>query len=414
MNSTEHPRITGPPTPAFVIDKSALELLVNRFQGALAQHWPNSVMSYSVKTNSLPWLLTYMKRQGIWAEVVSDSEYRLACAIGYEPEQIVYNGPVKSRKVLRAALRNGSLTNLDSNREVRWAAELAAEDPSLDVRVGLRVNWDLDALCPGESTVVGESSRFGFDYTNGDLEAVISRLSEAGASVVGLHMHRNSRTKSLQVYQAAAGVAAEIISTLDLHLDWIDIGGGFFGSLEDTTMFADYISCIRAELESVVDPDRTLLVIEPGGSVIATPVELHAQVLDTKDIGTQRFVITDTSRTDIDPLFRKQVSYDIATEAVPSTSHPEQVLAGFTCMEDDRLMVLKDSPKLVEGDRIVFRRVGAYTMTYGSSFIEFQPAVYVLHEDSLTLVRRRGGVEDYLNGNMWATGQPPPADAPSD
>lgn len=76
MSSTGYPRITGPPTPAFVIDESALSTLVNRFQDALADHWPNSVMSYSVKTNSLPWLLTYMKGQGVWAEVVSDSEYK--------------------------------------------------------------------------------------------------------------------------------------------------------------------------------------------------------------------------------------------------------------------------------------------------------------------------------------------------
>lgn len=413
MSSIEHPRIAGPPTPAFVIDESALNILVNRFRDALAEHWPNSVMSYSVKTNSLPWLLTYMKRQGVWAEVVSDSEYKLACAVGYAPEQIVYNGPVKSRAVLRSALRNGSLTNLDSKREVRWAAELAAEDPSLNVRVGLRVNWDLDALCPGQSTVVGDMSRFGFDYVNGEFEAAIVQLTDAGVSVAGLHMHRNSRSNSPQVYQAAAGVAREIISTFDLELDWIDIGGGFFGSLDDTALFDDYISCIRAELEGAVDLSRTRLVIEPGGSVIAAPVEFHAQVLDTKDIGQRRFVITNVSRTDIDPLFRKQAPYYIVTEAAADTNHPEQVIAGFTCMEDDRLMVLKDSPKLVEGDRIVFRRVGAYTMSYGSSFIEFPPAVYVLHENHLTLVRRAGDVEDYLQGNMWTDGQlPPTADQP--
>ena len=225
MTSTGHPRITGPPTPAFVIDESTLNILVNRFQNALAKYWPHSVMSYSVKTNPLPWLLAYMKRRGVWAEVVSDSEYRLVRAIGYEPGQIVYNGPVKSRAILRAALRNGSLTNLDSKREVRWAAELAEEDPSLDVRVGLRVNWDLEGRCPGESTVDGETSRFGFDFDNGDLEAAISELAAAGANVVGLHMHRNSRTKSLAVYRAAAGVVAEIISKLNLELDWIDIGG---------------------------------------------------------------------------------------------------------------------------------------------------------------------------------------------
>ena len=165
MNSTEHPRITGPPTPAFVIDKSALDLLVNRFQDALAKYWPNSVMSYSVKTNPLPWLLTYMKQQGVWAEVVSDSEYRLVLRnrLRTEPDRVQrsYQESVQSSVLPCATVHSPTST---PNREVRWAVELAEEDSRLDVRVGLRVNWDLEALCPGESTVNGEMSRFGFDY----------------------------------------------------------------------------------------------------------------------------------------------------------------------------------------------------------------------------------------------------------
>ncbi|MCU4295657.1 hypothetical protein D3I60_00920 [Brevibacterium permense] len=394
--------MTDPPTPAFVIDEATLGTLVSRFHTALSRHWPNSVMSYSVKTNSLPWLLSYMKQRGIRAEVVSDTEYGLARALGFAPERIVYNGPVKSRALLRSALADGTLTNLDSGREVRWAAELAREKPDLDVRVGLRVNWDLERLCPGESTVGDQSSRFGFDFGNGSLGEAIAELTTAGAKVAGLHMHRNSRTSSPKVFQASAAVASEIISTLGLELDWLDIGGGFFGSLNDAARFDEYISGIRSTLTDVVDPRRTQLVIEPGGSVIAAPVELHAQVLDVKDIGRQRFVITDTSRVDLDPLFRKTTPFDIRAEAAAQQTHPEQVIAGFTCMEDDRLLVLNDHPTLCEGDRIVFRKVGAYTMAYRSSFIEYPPAVYLRHDDGLlSLIRPRGEVEDYLRSNGW-------------
>ena len=86
-------------------------------------------------------------------------------------------------------------------------------------------------------------------------------------------------------------------------------------------------------------------------------------------------------------------------DSTSEESIPEQVICGFTCMEDDRLTVVKDAPQLSEGDRIVFYRVGAYTMSYQSSFIEFPPAVFVRNDDSLTLVRRRGSVDDYLSGH---------------
>ncbi|MGO2034841.1 MAG: hypothetical protein ACTH2U_00070 [Brevibacterium sp.] len=390
-----------PRTPAYVLDSSTLEEFIDRFRQALLNHWPNSVLSYSFKTNALPWLLSFMNTQGVWAEVVSDAEYELALSLGYRPERIVFNGPVKSRQRLRQALAQGSVVNLDAKREVSWAAELAEEQPELTLSVGLRVNWNLEERCPGESTTSGQHSRFGFNAENGELGAAMSTLMSAGVRVAGLHMHRNSLTQSLGVYKASAELAAELISEFDLDLDWIDIGGGFFGSPAGTPTFDQYVSTIRRGLEGTVDINRTQLIVEPGGSLIAVPVEFHSQVVDVKDVGDHRYVVTDASRTNIDPLFRRQREFEVRIDAASEESIPEQVICGFTCMEDDRLTVLKEAPQLSEGDRIVFYRVGAYTMSYQSSFIEFPPAVFVRNDDSLKLVRRRGSVDDYLSGNSW-------------
>lgn len=145
-----------PATPSFVVDQPTLGRFCDRFEAALATHWPNSIVAYSFKTNSLPWLVGYMRERGAWAEVVSDTEYELALALGYTPDRIVFNGPVKGRERLRAALVEGSVVNLDSHREVRWASELARERPDRELAVGLRVNWDLEARCPGESATPDE------------------------------------------------------------------------------------------------------------------------------------------------------------------------------------------------------------------------------------------------------------------
>jgi diaminopimelate decarboxylase len=390
-----------PTTPAFVIDVPVLDEFVERFRSALDAQWPGSILSYSFKTNALPWLISHMRERGVWAEVVSDTEYELALALGYAPDRIVYNGPIKSRARLRAALQEGSVVNLDAKREVTWTAELARERPDLSLGVGLRVNWDLEALCPGESTTAEEGSRFGFDADNGELDRAISELTSAGVRISGLHMHRNSLTQSLGVYRASASVAAGIIRSRALDLEFVDIGGGFFGNAEGSPTFADYVAAIREELDPVLDARRTRLIVEPGGSLIAVPVEFHAGVLDVKDVGSRRVVVTDASRTDIDPLFRRRRAFSVLVDAAGTAPHPRQIISGFTCMEDDRLMRLEEAPELAVGDRIVFRRVGAYTMSYQSTFIELPPAVYVREGDSLTEVRRAGRIADYLQGNRW-------------
>ncbi len=399
--SPAHLRDLEPPTPAWVIDVPLLDMFLSRFQTALESHWPNSILGYSFKTNSLPWLLSFMRDRGAWAEVVSDAEYELALALGYAPDHIVYNGPIKGRGRLRSALREGSIINLDSKREVTWTAELAREMPETEFAVGLRVNWDLEARCPGESTTGDEGSRFGFNGENGELDQVISELTAAGVRIAGLHMHRNSLTQSLGVYRASATVAAEIITSRDLDLDWIDIGGGFFGSEDASPTFDDYVSAIRETLDPVVDVERTRLIVEPGGSLVAVPMEFHASVLDVKEVGSSTFVVTDASRTNIDPLFRRRRPHEVSLRTDSPETLPEQIVSGFTCMEDDRLTNLHDAPALRTDDRVIFHKVGGYTMCYQSSFIEYLPAVYARTEDSLTLVRRKWGVDDFLQGNLW-------------
>lgn len=393
----------APTTPSFVVDAPLLEEFVDRFERALDTHWPRSVLSYSFKTNSLPWLISFMRRRGVWAEVVSDMEYELALALGYAPDRIVYNGPIKGYERLRFALEEGSLINLDAKREVTWTAELARENPDREFAVGLRINWNLEEHCPGESTTGDEGSRFGFDVASGELDRVIEELTDAGVRIAGLHMHRNSLTQSLNVYRAAATVAAGIIRSRELELEWLDIGGGFFGSADGSPTFDDYVRVIREVLEGVIDPEETCLVVEPGGSLIAVPVEFHAGVLDVKDVGSRRVVVTDASRVDIDPLFRRVRPFDVALDTESLHSVPEQIVSGFTCMEDDRLTRLENARELTVGDRVVFSRVGAYTMSYQSSFIEFPPEVYVREKrgEPMIQVRRRTQVAEYLAGSTW-------------
>ncbi|MGO1545012.1 MAG: hypothetical protein ACTHXA_11825 [Gulosibacter sp.] len=393
-----------PPTPAYVLDVPLLDRLVTSFEEALENHWPNYVLSYSVKTNSLPWLLAYMRQRGVWAEVVSDTEYELALETGHHADRIVYNGPIKGRERLRAALLECSIVNLDAKREVEWAAELAAERPDVMFKIGLRVNWDLESRVPGESTAGDEGSRFGFNAENGELDQAIARLTAAGASVAGLHMHRNSVSQSLAVYRAAAAVAAEIITTRNLDLEWLDIGGGFFGNLEGSPTFDEYVSVIRAGIEHVVDPDRTRLIVEPGGSLVAIPLEFHASVIDVKKVDTRTFVVTNASRINIDPNFRRIRPYKVTSDARSDEVLSEQIISGFTCIEEDRIMRLKDAVALQPEDRIVFYRVGGYTMSHQQLFIEYLPAVYVRDEDSLTLVRSKWGVREFLQGNQWTAG----------
>ena len=148
--------------PFYRIKEKDLLYDIKLLRDSLSENWgSNFVMGYSVKTNSLPWLLSYLKGQGFYAEVVSDTEYDLAHRLGFTGKQTIYNSPIKDKKVFETVLLPGGYVNLDSSYELDWMEELAAIYPDRQFSVGVRVNCDIAALCPEEELAAGEGGRFG-------------------------------------------------------------------------------------------------------------------------------------------------------------------------------------------------------------------------------------------------------------
>lgn len=85
-------------TPCFILDSDKLVSNVLEFKRALNSRFSNHCIGYSIKTNSLPYMLHMLNELGCYAEVVSYTEYALALQVGFEKSHIVYNGPAKDKE----------------------------------------------------------------------------------------------------------------------------------------------------------------------------------------------------------------------------------------------------------------------------------------------------------------------------
>ncbi len=395
-----------PQTPFFRIKEEALLYDISLLKEALSQNWGSYIMGYSVKTNSLPWLLNYLKDQGFYAEVVSDTEYDLVTRLGYPEKHIIYNGPIKDRKVFEAVLLAGGYVNLDSNYELTWMEELSSLYPNRHFKIGLRVNCDIAALCPEEELVEEEGGRFGYCYENGVLKAAIHRLTSLpNVWVAGLHLHSSTQSRTVHVFGALAKMAVQIAREYDLSLEYVDMGGGYFGGREDKPDYRDYFKEICKELSTYFDPDKTVLIAEPGVSLISRATTFETSVIDVKDIRGRKFVVTDGSRTNLNPLVTRHV-YPHHLEYISDTSlrntESTQWICGSTCMEYDRLFEIKEDVALIPGDRIIYDTAGGYTMCLNPLFIHYFPAVYIERTDgSLFTARKPWTNDEFLQKNYW-------------
>lgn len=383
-------------TPYYLINEKILQDNIFNFKNALKEYWPNSKLAYSVKTNSLPWLLSYLKKYEVLAEVVSDEEYLLAKKCGFQGKEIVFNGPIKSRNLIAQSLEEGAIVNIDSEREVEFIENLYNNE---EYKIGVRININPKSFLKEDIGYAEDGFRFGFSEENGQLENALARLQKCqDISQIGLHLHCNSVTRSIEVYRVIAKYAANIIKKYSLKPQFIDIGGGFFGGVEGKPTAAEYLKVILEELKIAVEPQETLLIVEPGSAIIGSAVDLYTSVLDVKDTTYARIVTTDGSRIHIDPLWKKN-KYMYSQELTDrKTFNGKQIICGYTCMDHDRIMSVENEKEFHVDDKIIYHRIGAYSMTFGGAFIRYLPEVYVNKVNGdCEIVRKRMSVEDYFN-----------------
>lgn len=416
------------PTPYFLLDEPILQRYFDMLTGALKKNWPNYRIGYSFKTNSLPWLVNFYKKQGAYAEVVSKDEYGLAKYLGFQDSEIVYNGPYKDEQSFRDVVLAGGYVNVDSKWELEWLTKLSEElaegklftsfsDNSeanterktetngkvSEIHVGIRVNFNLEQMCPGETTMGETSGRFGFSYENGEFAKALSYVRALPhVKVTGLHLHSSSKSRSVQIFRSIAQMACRLKKEFDLTLSYVDIGGGYCGGMEGRPEYPDYFPAIAEELHKEFDPEQTQLVVEPGISLISKGSFFVTSVIDVRDIRDTRYLITDGSRFNIDAtMIKSSYLYHTKLQNPSAPVMERQEITGYTCMECDRLFTMENLPELQTGDQIIYENVGGYTISLNPLFIQYFPAVYVRNGEQMTEVRKKWTAKEYVQGNVW-------------
>lgn len=376
-------------TPCYIIDEKELDASFSGFKSALARHFDHYIPSYSVKTNSLPYVLKKASLFGYFAEVVSDDEYRLALQCGFSRDRMIFNGPQKTKETFIEALLGGAMINIETFREIEW---LENTQLSNEFHVGIRMNINISQVSKADENHESDDSRFGFSCESGDFQRAVERITQIpNITLDRVHLHRTSRTRSVEFYCNLIDYAMQQIAQNNISISQIDLGGGYFGIMPGKPTYEDYASAISRTLKKHLDISQTTVIFEPGNAIVASSFDFLSSVIDVKHHDKAYFVTIDGSRIDIDPFFRKS-SYFHEIQYMDQDSRDivaTQIVGGCTCLEYDRLMELNNNQLLRVGDMIRFHRVGAYTMTLTPLFIRYWPEVYVDNGNSLQLVRNK-------------------------
>ncbi len=384
-------------SPLFVISEKTLRERYRQAHKAFSTRYPKVQLAWSYKTNYLDAVCRVYHDEGSWAEVVSGFEYDKALANGVPGNQIIFNGPDKTREDLEKAIRNGSLIHLDHFDELYTIIDLSGnleETPRLAIRVnmdtGIYPQWD----------------RFGFNYENGDAWTAIGRIMmHDKLELVGLHTHIGTYIMTTSAYGVAAAKLAELAARIDKKynhkIKYIDMGGGFASEntlkgaylpgTDTCPSFDDYAEAItNALINSAIEPGHLpTLFLETGRALVDDAGYLLGTVLANKRLADgRRSTIIDIG---VNILF---TSFWYEHQIVPaqnSSQHTEDTtIYGPLCMNIDVIRGSIQFPLMNKGDQVVIKRVGAYNMTQWLQFITLRPRIVLIDgEQKVHVIRDR-------------------------
>jgi diaminopimelate decarboxylase len=385
-------------SPLYTYDLAAIGAAHADLAGQLPA---GSHLLYSVKANPHPELIGHLHRLGCGVEVSSTGELDAALAAGVPTEDIVHNGPAKTRTELQHAVNAGvRLFSVDSAAQLRALGQVAAQhDRTVDAL--LRINGDSHPAGAGLA-MTGTASQFGIDAAT--LAADPASFCHPHVAVRGLHFYLGTNVADedalIDVFGTAVRLAERLQAVLPGPLDILDLGGGFAAPYARAGRRAHYPGLRRA-LTALLDrhmPHHPTVYFESGRYLTAECGRLIATVQDVKESKGRTFVLLDSGINHLGGMAGLRrvppLMPQLSTTGTGRTAVTCDVV-GPLCTPLDAWSRRVQLPKPAVGDVVEVPNVGAYGLT-GSliGFLSHEPPVEIVldgsrpvHVSRLALIR---------------------------
>jgi diaminopimelate decarboxylase len=403
-------------SPLHVVDASRLRANAERFLAVPYGAHSGCEVYYSYKSNPIPGVLTYLHELGIGAEVISEYELWLAERLGVPAERTIYNGPAKSDASLRRAVeRDILLLNFNHREEIARVAR-AAREVKKRVRVGVRV-----------STASGWSAQFGVPIEGGAALAAYAEARDSDAfEVVGLHAHRggmiHGRAELSAFVESVLSFTDTLYEELGIELSLLDFGGSlgtrtvhhisnvdrrlsqtFYRELDvpaadEHLGISDYVETLVSSVEhhyASRGRARPRLLLEPGRAMTGDTQFLLSTVVETKRSDGKTYAILDaginlaeSARNEYHQLFPVNRFGEPRTETY--------TVVGPICTPGDTLYPAIRLPELRVRGSVAIMDAGAYFVPFSTSFSFPRPAVVMIEDGNVRLLRRAERFEDLI------------------
>ncbi len=363
---------------------------------------------YAVKANANPVVLRTVAGEGLGADVGSLGELLLALDAGFPPSKITLSGVGKSDEEITTALRHGVLSlNVESEEELLVVNDLSVR-MGKRAKVLLRINFDIEAGAHPYTATGHRRAKFGLEPEEA-LALATKHRSLWGVEIVGLHSHLGSQIIDEPAFVRAAEEIVRLAGRFEragFPQTHINFGGGFGVQYKDYVTHPGLpaedehgetgVSTVKL-LQAVIPilaESTSLILIQPGRSVVAHAAVLLTRVLYRKQSAGKTYVIVDAGMND---LIRPSL-YQSYHQIVPLRLNGREVetvdIVGPLCESGDYLALDRRMPAQRRGEYLSVMCAGAYGFVLSSNYNgRPRPAEVLVEGDRYSIITARESVE---------------------
>ena len=369
-------------TPYYLFDESVLRGHIAQMEAIRAKYTRDDLsFCYAIKAN--PFLIPYIDELVDHFEVCSWGELKICRQYKVEPGKIILSGVNKESGMIADALEYG--VRIFTAESMHQYDEIVRQVEEADTYIKL-----LPRLSNG--------AQFGMDVSC--IEGIVrNRNKHPNVTVAGIHYFTGTQKKKFSKIESELKLLEELFTRLKSEYGYepelLEYGPGLGVPYFVGDDFDNYYSVYEEMVQYIASAKYSYRVnLEMGRFFAASCGEYVTSIADVKGTAEAPILILDGGRNHISYYGQNMVMKTpvIVPEKDGNGASVPCDLYGSLCSFNDMIAreVLLPSPKI--GDRLVFKNIGAYSITEGIYLFLSRdlPAAYVKETDGTCKMLRDG------------------------
>jgi diaminopimelate decarboxylase len=388
------------PTPFHIYDEQAIRANARRLTAAF--DWCEGFKEYfAVKANPNPHILEILRDEGFGGDCSSLPELLLCENVGITGSDIMFSSNETPANEYIKAKELGAIINLDDITHINYLEQHSG----LPELVCIRYN---PGPLRGGNVIIGNPEEAKYGVTRDQLFEAYRILKEKGVQRFGLHTMVVSNELNPVFFLETAGMlfelAVELSETLNLKLEFVNIGGGIGIPYhpQDEPVDLEFLGRgIQSLYEEIVKPAglHPLKMFTENGRCITGPYGYLVTTALHEKHTYKDYVGLDACMANLMRPAMYGAYHHITVlgkEHAPAETTVDVV--GSLCENNDKFAIDRQLPKINPGDILVIHDAGAHGHSMGFQYNgKLRSAELLLQEDgSVRQIRRAETVDDYF------------------